>query len=245
LSIVVATWQAAPTLERCLRSIVDQDFTDWELLISDGGSTDGTIDLIRTYEPHVAWWRSKGDNGIYDAWNQALVHARGEFVCFLGADDAWADPGALSAIFETIGKLQPDLVSAKGIATDEEGKPLGVIGRPWDYQRFWRRMLICHPGAFFRRRLFETLGTFDTRYRIAADYDWMLRLPSSTSHVFIDRVVVRIQAQGLSRRHRKQTMSEYWTIQSRCERVGKVRAALTYLDRMWRAPVARMLGLYY
>src|SRR5688572_6921120 len=89
LSIIIATWQASSTLERCLRSIVEQDFTEWELLIADGASTDGTIDLIKEHERHIAWWQSRKDSGIYDAWNHALEEARGEYVTFLGADDAW------------------------------------------------------------------------------------------------------------------------------------------------------------
>jgi glycosyltransferase involved in cell wall biosynthesis len=245
LSIIVATWNAARTFKRCLDSIIAQDFTDWELLVVDGASTDGTIDLIREHEAHLAWWQSKKDNGVYDAWNQALAHARGEFICFLGADDAWSDPGALQVIFEAIGELEPNLVSAKGLVIDADSQPLGTVGRPWDYKRLRRRMRICHPGALFRRRVFETLGPFDTRYRIAADYEWMLRLPASTPHLFIDRVIVRIQDGGVSRRYRRQTMAEYWNIQARSPRVGKIRATLTYLDRMWRRPVARLLGLYY
>ena len=91
LSIIIATWQAASTFERCLDSIIEQDFKDWELLIADGNSDDGTVDLIRNYEPHIAWWQSKEDGGIYDAWNQALGQARGEYVCFLVADDDWSE----------------------------------------------------------------------------------------------------------------------------------------------------------
>ena len=98
LSIVIATWNAARTFEQCLLSITGQAFTDWELLVADGGSTDGTVDLIRKYEDRIAWWQSQRDGGIYDAWNQAIPHARGEYVCFLGADDAWVDDQALSLI---------------------------------------------------------------------------------------------------------------------------------------------------
>lgn len=245
LSIIVATFNAAASLKRCLQSIFDQTFDDWELLIVDGASTDDTIDIIRRHADRIAYWHSHPDAGIYDAWNQALAQARGEFVCFLGADDAWSNSGALQVIFEAIGELQPDLVSAKGLVIDSEMRPLGTIGRPWEYKRVRRRMRICHPGAFHRRRLFETIGPFDTQFRIAADYDWILRLPASTHHIFLDRVVVHIQDGGVSRRRRGQVMVEYWNIQARNPRVGKIRATLTYLDRMWRAPLARLLGLHY
>lgn len=245
LSIIIATWQAASTLERALRSIVGQSFKDWELLISDGSSTDGTVDLIRKYETSIAWWQSRKDEGIYDAWNQALPHARGEYVCFLGADDAWSDRGALQAVFEAIDERQLDLVTAKGRAVDADARVLGTIGRRWDYKGLRRRMLICHPGALFRRQLFESIGLFDSSYKIAADYEWMLRLPASIRYLFVDRIVVQIQDDGTSRRSWKQTLNEYWRIQARSPRVGKLRATLTYIDRLWRKPVAKLLRIHY
>ena len=244
VSIIVATYNAAETLASCLQSIIDQTFQSWELIVADGGSRDATIDIIRKHAVHIAHWHSHPDHGIYDAWNQALGKASGEYVCFLGADDAWSDSQALQALFEALDKQSPDLVSAQGLVIDDNGLPLGIIGRAWDYNGLRRRMLICHPGALHRRQLFDEFGSFDTRYRIAADYDWMLRLPPSTSSLFIDRVVVRIQNGGVSRQRRR-TNAEYWLIQARSARVGRVRASLTYLDRMWRPTAARMLGRHY
>jgi glycosyltransferase involved in cell wall biosynthesis len=247
LSIIVATWNAASTLERCLLSITGQAFADWELLIADGASTDGTAEVIRRFEERIGWWQSRRDDGIYDAWNQAVAQARGEYVCFLGADDAWSDPAALQALFDAIDAQgqAPDLVSARGLVIAQDERPLATIGARWDYLGVRRRMLICHPGAFHRRTLFESLGPFDTRYRIAADYDWILRLPASTRHLFVDRIVVHIQDGGASRKRRLRTTAEHWRIQARNPRVGRIRATLTYLDRLWRIPVARLLGLYY
>jgi glycosyltransferase involved in cell wall biosynthesis len=244
LSIIVATYNAAATLERCLQSIISQTFENWELIVADGCSSDATVDILRKHAAHITHWHSHPDTGIYDAWNQALTKSNGEYVCFLGADDAWSDPQALQVLFEAVGTQIPDLVSAQGLMIDTNGLPLGTIGRRWDYNGLRRRMLICHPGALQRRELFDAYGSFDTRYRIAADYDWMLRLPPSTSSLFVDRVVVRIQDGGVSRQRNK-TNAEYWLIQTRSARVGCLRATLTYLDRMWRPIAARVLGQHY
>ena len=169
LSIVIASWNAAKTLENCLCSVIEQEFRDWELLIVDNKSTDGTLDVIRRYEHHLAWWQSGRDRGIYDAWNQAIARTRGSYVCFLGADDAWSDAGALYSIANVVEEQQPDIASAKGLLVDGQGVPLGTIGRPWSYKGIRRRMLICHPGAWFRRQIFDDLGLFDTRYRIRSE----------------------------------------------------------------------------
>ena len=89
VSIIVATFNAEVTLERCLQSIFDQAATQWELMVVDGGSSDRTVESSGANSDRITYWHSKPDAGIYDAWNQALERARGDYVCFLGADDAW------------------------------------------------------------------------------------------------------------------------------------------------------------
>lgn len=245
LSIIVATWNAAGTLERCLASISGQSSNAWELLIADGGSSDGTLEIIRRNQQHIHWWRSERDEGIYDAWNKALSQARGDYVCFLGADDAWSDDHAVEALLETARNASPDIISAKGQLVDESGRRLGKTGGPWSYRALRRRMRICHPGALFRRDLFATVGTFDTQYRIVADYEWLLRLPPSTSAVFLDRVVVLVGHGGVSRAQVLRRLSERRVVHARSPRVGKFLAYVFWLDKLWRLPIARLLGLQH
>lgn len=243
LSIIVATWQAAPTLERCLRSITDQDFTDWELLIADGASTDSTVDLIRRHETHVAWWRSALDAGIYDAWNQALAHARGEYVCFLGADDTWIDAGALTRLFAAIATNEYDLVTSLGlISVSSSGKAV-KFGSAWDYQRIGRRMVVCHPGLLHRRSLFDRYGMFDTRYRIAGDLDFLLRLPPDMRTLHVDTTTVLIEGTGVSRMNVLARLREQRDVLARCERYGPYRAYLAWADKLLRFPIARLLKI--
>jgi glycosyltransferase involved in cell wall biosynthesis len=243
LSIIIATWQAAPTLERCLQSIIDQDFADWELLISDGASTDGTVDLIGEFERHIHWWRSGKDNGIYDAWNQALHNARGEYVCFLGADDAWADNEALTRIFTAVGDKNYDLVTSSGLFLNSAtGKSLN-FGSAWDYRRLGRRMVVCHPGMLHRRSLFQTYGMFDTQYKIAGDLDFLLRLPSDIRTIHVDATSVVVEAAGVSRRNVFERLREQREVLARCKRYGPLRAYLAWIDKLWRWPIARMLDI--
>lgn len=243
LSIVLATWNAAATLERCLRSIVAQTSADWEIVLADGGSTDGTLDIVRAYRAHLAHWHSHPDAGIYDAWNQALEHARGEYVCFLGADDAWHDADALQRVFARIGHGEYDLVTGRGLLVDADGRAIESFGRPWSYRGVGRRMTICHPGALHRRELFARFGRFDTGYRISADYDFLLRLPADLRTLHVDAVLVDVCDGGVSRDHRWAMLRERYRAQAKCPRVGRVRASLNYLDKLWRIPVAMALGM--
>jgi glycosyltransferase involved in cell wall biosynthesis len=243
LSIIVATWQASSTLERCLRSIIDQDFTEWELLIADGASTDGTVDLIREHERNIAWWQSRKDRGIYDAWNHALEKARGEYVTFLGADDAWHTRTTLSQIFGAIGEVEYDLVTGRGALVDRLGVQYYVTGGGWDYKKVMRRMTICHPGSLFQRDLFRRFGNFDISYRISGDYDFILRLPADLRTLHLGLTLVDLADSGISRSRRWLMLRERYRAQVNCPRVGRWRAALNYADKLWRIPVAKVLGI--
>lgn len=243
LSIIIATWNAARTFERCLRSIIAQEFTDWELLIADNASTDGTVDLIRRYEPQIAWWQSQKDDGIYDAWNNALLHACGEYVCFLGADDSWHTPSTLKKAFQAVGDNEFDLVTGRGALVDRNGKPYLEFGNPWNYRKVTRRMTICHPGALHRRDLFQRFGRFDTSYRISADYEFLLRLPSRIRSLHLEILLANIADDGISRNRRWLMLRERYRAQANCPRIGHVRAVLNYVDKCWRIPVGKILGI--
>jgi glycosyltransferase involved in cell wall biosynthesis len=224
-------------------SITSQQFTNWELLIADGGSTDGTVDLIKTHEHIIAWWHSGKDAGIYDAWNQALVHATGEYVCFLGADDAWASEVALATLFAAMGDGRYDLVTSRGLMTDPSTDRAIEFGSAWDFERVGRWMVVCHPGLLHRRSLFERFGLFDTRYRIAGDLEFLLRMPDDLITLHVDTITVVIEAAGISRKNVLVRLREQRIALSRCTRYGPIRAYFVWLDKLWRYPIARIFGI--
>lgn len=243
VSIVVATYNAAKTLRRCLTSIATQTFAEWELIVVDGGSADATVDIIRDHVNQIAYWHSHPDRGIYDAWNQALIKTRGEYVAFLGADDTWHATDTLQRIFESIAINKYDLVTSRGVLRDSEGRPAGEVGGPWNYKTMPRRMDIIHPGLLHRRTLFETYGVFDSSLKIVGDLDFLLRLPSSIRTLYIPQLTVDVQIDGISRRQFWCRIRERSQVHARCARVGPARASLYWLDKAWRMPIARLLGL--
>lgn len=243
LSIIIATWQAGATLESCLKSIFDQVFEDWEVLIADGNSTDDTINVIHKYESRIAWWQSEDDGGIYDAWNKALLNARGDYVCFLGADDAWSDSRALSRLFAAMQDGEYDLITSRGRFVDSSSGKSFVFGSAWDYRRIGRRMIVCHPGLLHRRSLFRTYGLFDTRYRIAGDLDFLLRLPEDLRTLHVDVSSVIVETAGISRRNVLERLREQRDVLKRCRRYGPVRAYLVWMDKLIRLPFARLFNI--
>ncbi len=242
LSIIIATWQAAGTLSACLDSIVEQEFADWELVIADGASTDGTVDILRDYDEHIAWWNSAKDDGIYDAWNKALKRARGDYVCFLGADDTLADQHALARIFDAVGDNEFDIITSRGRFTDSASGKSFEFGAPFDYKKIGRRMIVCHPGLLHRRALFDKYGLFDTRYRITADLDFLLRLPAESRSLHVDTVSVIVDAGGISRTNVLARLREQREVLKACPRYGPMLAYAVWLDKLLRYPVARLLG---
>lgn len=243
LSIIIATWNAKRTFERCLKSISEQSFTNLELLISDGGSTDGTVDFIKQNQGTIAWWESRKDDGIYDAWNRALGHAKGEYICFLGADDKWATSDSLALIFDAIGTQRFDLITSRGKIVDPGGHEEYVFGSAWDYSRLGRRMIVCHPGLLHHRSLFDRFGLFDIRYRIAGDLDFLLRLPADLATLDLKAVTVIIEDAGVSRRNVLARLREQRLVLARCSRYGPLRAYLAWMDKLWRYPFAKIFGI--
>ncbi|MBO90188.1 MAG: hypothetical protein CMP14_11750 [Rickettsiales bacterium] len=243
LSIVIATWQAAKTLERCLKSTIAQTFKDWELVIADGASTDETVDILRAYDAHIYWWGSEKDDGIYDAWNQALRHARGDYVCFLGADDRWAGTQTLSQLFNAIDDDEFDIVSSIGQTNNFGSGKSHEFGSAFDFHRIGPRAVCCHPGLLHRRTLFEEFGLFNTRFKIAGDLEFLLRLPADTRSLHVDMVSVVIGIEGVSRVNVRERLREQREVLRQCPRYGPFRAYIRWLDKLWRYPIARLFNI--
>lgn len=244
LSIIIATFNAQGTLEHCLDSVDAQCFRDFELLIVDGGSSDGTVPLIREREGRIAYWHSHPDRGIYDAWNQGLKQARGEYVCFLGADDAFHDPGSVKTLFDRIGDRHYDLVTSRGCQREagHDNDPR-IAGGPWNYRRLAYRIGLIHPGLLHRRGLFDEFGGFDASLRIVGDLEFLLRLPSTTATLDVSVVTVDIGQGGVSQRQFWRRLRERREIHRRSPRIGPWRAWLYWLDKAWRRPIALALRL--
>jgi hypothetical protein len=179
VTVIVAVHNGVRSLQRCIDSVAVQTLVDHELIVMDGGSTDGTAELLAANSAKIDYWESTPDRGIYHAWNKAVARARGEWLCFLGADDyLWAP--------DTLERFQPHLRTAfpshrivygAVAAVTRSGKTVGIIDQPWEQarHRFFVTMTIPHPGTFHHRSLFTEYGLFDESFRQAGDYEFLLR----------------------------------------------------------------------
>lgn len=179
ITIIVAVFNCAETLQQCIDSVVNQTCSRKELIIIDGGSTDGTVDLLKANHDKIDYYISEPDTGIYNAWNKGLSKASGEWICFLGADDFLWDQYVLERAGQKLNNLSLDLRIAYGrvMLLNESASPLYLVGVPWEKVRlrFKKTMCIPHQGVFHRRSLFDLHGVFDESFRIAGDYELLLR----------------------------------------------------------------------
>jgi len=243
VSLIIATYNSAKTLEKCLDSIERQTYKNIEIIVIDGLSSDKTTEIIFKYSELISYWQSKKDLGIYDAWNQGIENANGEFICFIGSDDFYSDNEALMKIFQQAGEEDFDLITSKGLLLGRTGKH--VFGAPWNYRKVARRITICHPGLMHNRRLFERFGLFNTDYRIVGDYEFLLRLPEEIKTLHVDAITVKVADGGISRSRYMDMLKEKRLAQSRCPRIGPLMAWFNYLDKLWRIPIAKALKIPY
>lgn len=202
ISVVVATLNSARRLARCLESVEAQTHPQREVVVQDGGSTDGTLDIVREHAGLVSYWASSRDRGIYDAWNKAMAHVRGEWVCFLGADDYLWSPEALASVaLAAAGRgSRARLLSGRVAVVNGRGDVLELHGRPWRRggPASLRWLPLPYPGLFVHRSLFEEAGPFDPAYRIAGDYDFLVRALGASEVESIPEVLTGMEIGGIS-----------------------------------------------
>ena len=169
ISIITVCYNAAEYFEEAIESVLSQDYDNFEYIIIDGGSTDGTLDIIRKYEDSLAYWVSEADHGLYDAMNKGIEAASGDIIGMINADDYYF-PGVfnkVAAAFE--GKnLEQNIFWGNIMHGDEH--ILG--GRDWNIKR---GSFAQHSAMFCPKKIYEQIGMYNLKYKILADYDFMYR----------------------------------------------------------------------
>lgn len=179
VSIITVVYNGCRYLQEAMDSVFIQDYPNIEYIIVDGGSTDGTLDIIRDNESRIDRWISEPDGGIYDAMNKGIALASGEIIEFLNADDILY-PGVISMVVTAMGENPESKYTCGPVdLIDQFGSILGRATPLTPMQRFKRRfyeMPCCHLAMFVGKEIYQEQGLFDISFRLRADYDFWLRL---------------------------------------------------------------------
>lgn len=177
VSIVTPSYNQAQFLEKTLRSVLEQDYPNIEYLVVDGGSTDGSVEIIRQYADRLTWWVSEKDNGQADGINKGLKRAKGEFVAWINSDDYYL-PGAVSQAVEFLRKdAQLALVYGNMQVADENGNVINLLTyKNWEIRDLMAFRIIGQPTVFMRRSALEKAGYLDPEYHYLLDHHLWLRM---------------------------------------------------------------------
>ena len=215
MSIVTVVFNGKEHIEKTINSIINQTYPKIEYIIIDGGSTDGTVDIIRNYEHSISYWVSEPDKGISDAFNKGIKLATGDYINFQGDGDGFVDETSLEKVVNEIGNRRPLLVSAKIRRIDEDGKTLYISKQPKKFSKksLLFKMSLPHQGVFVHRDFFNQYGLFDLNNTYCMDYEHLLRAYKKFPEVLlVSDVIANWRADGLGNGKTKEILAEYHKI---------------------------------
>jgi glycosyltransferase involved in cell wall biosynthesis len=201
VSVITVVYNGDEYIEECIQSVIGQDYDNIEYIIIDGGSTDGTVEIIRKYADMLADWVSEPDDGVYDAMNKGIERATGNVIGLLNADDFYAD-GAIQTVAETHTEHPNSIIVGAMNRVKADGSSY-TLRRNLNHRyldgTIRYAMPVNHPATFVPETVYRKLGTFDARFQISGDYDFICRCyTQEVPFVFVDQVLSNMRAGGLS-----------------------------------------------
>ena len=203
ISIITVCFNSARTLRDTIESIMQQDYENIEYIIIDGGSTDGTLEIIKEYKARINYSISEKDNGIYDAMNKGIQVATGDIVGILNSDDFYPNNYILSIVSKAFSKNSCDAVYGDLVYVDKLN--ISKINRYWQAGEYTTSKIkngwmLPHPTFFVKKRFYNKYGLYNTDFRSAADYEMILKLlyKHNINVIYIPMILVKMRAGGIS-----------------------------------------------
>lgn len=241
-SIITVTWNAADVIAPTLESVQRQTSSDYEMLIIDGASTDGTLDIVKRASISSLRVFSEPDKGLYDAMNKGIARAQGRYLIFLNAGDAFASDTVLARL-AMLTSDNPGVIYGQTQLVDADREVVGnrhlTAPKRLTVDSFLRGMVVCHQ-AFVARR--DLVPEYDLNYRLSADYDWCIRvLKKSPLNAYAGRVpIISYLADGMTTSHHRKSLWERYRIM--CHHYGTGQATLAHLAFVPRYLRRRLRG---
>lgn len=211
LTILTINYNNKEGLQRTINSVLSQTWTDYEWIVIDGGSTDGSKELLEYNKQYFAYWCSEPDKGVYNAMNKGISHAAGEYLCCMNSGDAFYAPNTLEKVFHK--EHHEDIVYGDWLAVFPDKEKVFHEPFPINFHYFLHQN-ICHQAMFVRMENLKRKG-FDESYKLLADYArWAEMLLDKCSVAFVDTIVCRYEMDGMSSKNEEVTSRE-------CQRIRK------------------------
>lgn len=207
ISIITVTLNNAGYIEDCIQSVLNQDYENIEYIVVDGGSTDGTIDIIKKYEDKIDVWISEPDEGMYDAINKGISMSNGDIIGILHSDDLYIDEHVIGNVVREfsnhVDSVYADLVYV------ERNNPEKVVryydSSVFQISKFAYGWMPAHPTCFIKKNIYDKYGLYKTDFIIAADYELLVRFYAKhrVSYSYLQKVIVKMRRGGISTRNFK------------------------------------------
>ena len=242
-TIVTVTFNSEKTLKKTIESILLQETSNFEYIIIDGESADNTVGIIKLYEPEFKkrqipfTWLSEKDTGIYDAFNKGINLAKGTYISFLGSDDMYV-PNALSLYTDQIVKHAVDVDFVHSVVKVDNRK---IISDRWEWKHFRKAMNVAHVGAFHHKDYFSKYGNYNTNYKIAGDYELLLRAKKHLKTHWFNEVTAIMADGGVSNRQIKNVYIETTKAKINSGKMNYVIAKLQYFKWMFKYNVKKIV----
>lgn len=198
-SIIIPTYNSAPTIEKCIKSVLNQTFKDFEILVMDGASSDTTMEIVRYQSDERIIFFSEKDKGVYDAMNKGIAKSRGEWIYFLGSDDALFDADVLRNVSNAIDKTNADVIygNVKFVNADNPLMNNKIYDGEFTTSKLFMQN-ICHQSIFYKKSFIKKIGNYDLNYPILADYDFNLKAWKKGIFEFINLTIAEFSLGGIS-----------------------------------------------
>jgi len=204
ITIITVTLNNSSNLDKTIASVLNQNYSNIEYIIIDGGSIDDTFEIIKKYEKYSFKFVSEKDNGIYDAMNKGILLATGDVINFLNAGDMFYDNNVLCSVADQYDKyLMIGILYGRSEFFSDIERILYIKGQEVQLSALWKKMPACHQSMFFRKELFTKFGLYDLKFRIASDFELFLRFVNLMPKdgyllVYTNEILSKIELYGIN-----------------------------------------------